>query len=216
MSVKKRRLNQADAGERSGLSRREIGEIENGIFRGSVLKVQRYAVSLGFSLALQGSSGIEQENVGAEKLSEILNWNGSDDLFETLLNKYLLQTTISGVQPKVLVPEINDSVEKSTLLLPTFIIKSGDAEFPQLALNEFICMKLAKACHIDTPEFWLSDNQQLFVMRRFDITKNVVQWKIWLCYKESPVMISIYQVTNRLVKYFIFFHRKYKQIMKFF
>lgn len=50
---KTRRLNQTDAGERAGLSRREVGEIENGIFRGSILKVQNYAMSLGFSLTLE-------------------------------------------------------------------------------------------------------------------------------------------------------------------
>jgi len=46
-------LNQTDAGEMAGLSRREISEIENGIFRGSILKVQDYAMSLGFSLTLE-------------------------------------------------------------------------------------------------------------------------------------------------------------------
>ena len=50
---KTRHLNQTDAGEKSGLSRREISEIENGSFRGSVLKVQDYAMSLGFSLTLE-------------------------------------------------------------------------------------------------------------------------------------------------------------------
>ncbi len=47
------RLNQTDAGNKAGLSRREISEIENGSFRGSVLKVQDYAMSLGFSLTLE-------------------------------------------------------------------------------------------------------------------------------------------------------------------
>jgi len=50
---KTRRLNQTDAAKRAGLSRREISEIENGSFRGSVLKVQDYAMSLGFSLTLE-------------------------------------------------------------------------------------------------------------------------------------------------------------------
>lgn len=50
---KNRRLNQSDAAKKSGLSRREIGEIENGIFRGSILKVQSYAMLLGFSLSLE-------------------------------------------------------------------------------------------------------------------------------------------------------------------
>ena len=46
-------LNQTDAGKMAGLHRREVGEIENGTFRGSILKVQDYAMSLGFSLTLE-------------------------------------------------------------------------------------------------------------------------------------------------------------------
>jgi len=46
-------LNQTEAGNRANLSRREVSEIENGTFRGSVLKVQNYAMALGFTLALQ-------------------------------------------------------------------------------------------------------------------------------------------------------------------
>ena len=130
-------------------------------------------------LALQGNAGIgcvtyeaegiEREAPGSEELSEILSWQGSDDLFEELLNKYLLQSNISGVQPKVMVPENTGVVEKGALVLPSLIVKSGDEEFPQLAINEFVCMQLARACQINTPEFWLSDNHQLFVMRRFDL-----------------------------------------------
>ena len=89
-----------------------------------------------------------------------------------LVSKYLLQSSISGIQPKVLVPEVAAETEKGALVLPSLIVKSGDEEYPGLALNEFICLSLARACQIDTPEFWLSDNQQLFVMRRFDLKAN--------------------------------------------
>lgn len=130
-------------------------------------------------LALQGNTGIgciayeaqgvEQESVTAENLSEILSWKGSDSLFEELVNKYLLQSSISGVQPKVIVPEVAEKTGKGALILPSLIVKSSDEEYPQLAINEYICMELAKACQIETPEFWLSDDQQLFIMRRFDL-----------------------------------------------
>ena len=50
---KARQLNQTDAASKTGLSRREISEIENGVFRGSILKVQDYAMLLGFSLMLE-------------------------------------------------------------------------------------------------------------------------------------------------------------------
>lgn len=130
-------------------------------------------------LALQGNSGIgcisyetegiDHEQVSSEKLAEILSWAGSKNLFEELVNKYLLQSSISGVQPKIMVPEAVGETEKSALILPSLIVKSGDDEFPQLAINEYICMQLAKFCQIETPDFWLSDNQKLFVMRRFDL-----------------------------------------------
>jgi len=118
------------------------------------------------------TEGIEQEEVGAEDLAEILAWEGDIDLFEELLNKYLLQSNISGIQPKVMIPEVMTDKEKGALVLPSLIIKSGDEEFPQIAINEYICMQLAKSCQIETPEFWLSDNQKLFVMRRFDLNKD--------------------------------------------
>jgi len=50
---KTRGLNQTDAAMKAGLSRREISEIENGRFRGGILKVQNYAMSLGFSLTIE-------------------------------------------------------------------------------------------------------------------------------------------------------------------
>lgn len=50
---KKKNLNQADAGKRARVSRQDISEIENGQFKGSILKVQDYAMSLGFSLSLE-------------------------------------------------------------------------------------------------------------------------------------------------------------------
>ncbi len=133
-------------------------------------------------LALQGNAGIgcvtyetegiEREELGAENLAEILAWEGANDLFEELVNKHLLQSNISGVQPKVMVPEVVTDIEKGALVLPSLIIKSADEEFPEIAINEYICMQLAKSCQIETPEFWLSDNQQLFVMRRFDLNKD--------------------------------------------
>lgn len=131
-------------------------------------------------LALQGSSGIgrisyhtpeiELDYSPGENLAEILGWQGRQDLFNELLEKYLLSTSISGVQPKVVVPETLPDYGKGTLLLPSLIIKAWDDEFPDLAANEYICMRLAKANQIDTPDFWLSDNHRLFVMRRFDLT----------------------------------------------
>lgn len=106
-----------------------------------------------------------------ERLSEILAWDGAQDLFEDLVDKYILRAGVSGVQPKVLVPEaIGRGGSKATAVTHELIVKSGREQFPGLAANEFICMTIAKEAGLPVPEFHLSRNRQLFVMRRFDRT----------------------------------------------
>ncbi|MFC1796594.1 type II toxin-antitoxin system HipA family toxin [Pseudomonadota bacterium] len=102
-------------------------------------------------------------------LESILESGHSDELFRELVEKYLLGTTVgvSGVQPKVVVPE-----ERGTLTLPSLIVKSGNTEYPNIAINEYVCMSIAKEAGLKTPEFWTSDDHQLFIMRRFDILES--------------------------------------------
>lgn len=135
-------------------------------------------------LALSGSSSpigrvqVRSEAVDAllgertfpgEKLEEILTWDGAEDIFSDLLDRYILRAGISGVQPKVLVPERRENdLPRVTSKTSDLIIKSGRDEFPGLAINEFLCMSVAKEAGIPVPEFYLSDNAKLFVMRRFD------------------------------------------------
>jgi serine/threonine-protein kinase HipA len=100
-------------------------------------------------------------------LDEILAWDGTEDLFVDLVERYILRAGISGVQPKVLVPE-HLPVERFTTNTSDLIIKSGREEYPHLAINEFLCMSIAKEAGLPVPEFFLSKNMQLFVVRRFD------------------------------------------------
>ncbi|WP_416236022.1 type II toxin-antitoxin system HipA family toxin [Pseudomonas mandelii] len=110
----------------------------------------------------------EQKFTG-EKLEEILTWDGTADIFADLLDRYVLRAGISGVQPKVLVPEKQEAgLPRVTSKTADLIIKSGRDEFPGLAINEFLCMSIAKDAGITVPPFYLSDNARLFVMRRFD------------------------------------------------
>jgi len=104
----------------------------------------------------------------ARSLAQILSWDGAHDLFAELVDSYILRTGISGVQPKVIVPEALSAEFKATMLMPELIIKSGRSDFPGLAINEYICMDAARRAGMPVPEFYLSENRQLFVMRRFD------------------------------------------------
>lgn len=111
-----------------------------------------------------------------ERLSEILAWDGTQSLFAELVNKYIYRTGISGVQPKVLVPQViapqvmDPVASKATVRTRDLIVKSGRQEYPGLAANEFLCMSIAKAAGLAVPEFYLSNNKELFVMQRFDRT----------------------------------------------
>jgi serine/threonine-protein kinase HipA len=110
------------------------------------------------------SSEYPDTKTGKEDLAEILHWQGKESLFDELLNKHLLQTSISGVQPKVLVGD-----SRTTFHTPELIIKSGLDEYPGLAMNEYFCMTAAKKCGLKVPDFHLSDNRSLFIMHRFDL-----------------------------------------------
>lgn len=105
---------------------------------------------------------------GGERLTQILAWDGAENLFEELARRYLFRTGVSGVQPKLLVPEVRDPDGKVSLATTDLIVKSGGADYAGLAVNEFVCMSIARNAGIPVPEFFLSDNRQLFVMRRFD------------------------------------------------
>ena len=130
---------------------------------GSSSPIGRVAVS-----SPQVDALLARQQFPGEKLEEILAWDGAEDIFVGLVDRYILRAGISGVQPKVLVPEHQDSApQRFTSKTSDLIIKSGRDEFPGLAINEFLCMSVAKEAGIAVPEFYLSDNGKLFVMRRF-------------------------------------------------
>jgi len=107
----------------------------------------------------QDGHGAMPDRPEGVRLADLLSKGGSTAQFARLLDHYLLSTCISGVQPKVLVPE------QSTQSL---IVKSGLDAFPGLAINEFVCMSIVRSAGVPVPEFHLSGDGELFVMRRFD------------------------------------------------
>ena len=121
---------------------------------------------------LSYTSEIEKTDVGQLALNDILNWQGKENLFHQLLDRYYLNGLVSGVQPKVLVNAVNDtqkpSIGRSLLQQEDFIIKTYDAEFPLLTVNEYVCMEAARACGLHPSQCWLSDDLRSFVTERFD------------------------------------------------
>ncbi|OHY79586.1 type II toxin-antitoxin system HipA family toxin [Marinobacter sp. AC-23] len=89
-------------------------------------------------------------------------------LFEELVSRFALRSALSGVQPKVLAQLEN----KVTLQLDDFIVKAWGPDYPALALNEYCCMLASKYAGIPVPEFYLSDDESLFIMKRFDLKED--------------------------------------------
>lgn len=117
------------------------------------------------SFSLEGQAAAADMPQG-ERLAELLSTRGSKDLFARLVDQYILRSGASGVQPKVLVPELPET--RASIFTPELIVKSGLGEYPGLAINEFVCMSIAQRAGIPVPEFHLSNDGELFVMRRFD------------------------------------------------
>jgi serine/threonine-protein kinase HipA len=108
-------------------------------------------------------------------LRDILAHHGTESLFDELLERYAT-ASISGVQPKVVVPERREhaaaAIDKSAIKSPDLIVKSAGTEYRGLAENEFYCMSVARHAGLETPDFYLSEDRELFVVRRFDIGPN--------------------------------------------
>ena len=100
-----------------------------------------------------------------ESLEELLSYPDTIELFHELISRYSLRSGISGVQPKVML----DATQRGTIASAGYIVKSWGTDYPQLAANEFFCMSAAKLAGLPVPEFHLSDNGGLFVMKRFDV-----------------------------------------------
>ncbi len=100
-------------------------------------------------------------------LEEILT-SPKENLFEELMDRFALRSGVSGVQPKLLLSAQN----KTTMRFEHYIVKSWQKEYQQLALNEYFCMRAIVNAGLETPEFYLSDDLSLFIMKRFDVKED--------------------------------------------
>ncbi len=98
------------------------------------------------------------------KLDDILH-SSTQNLFDELMDRFALRSGVSGVQPKLLLQAHN----KTTMKFEHFIVKSWENNYPNLALNEYFCMKAIQNANLPTPEFYISEDLKMFIMKRFDV-----------------------------------------------
>ena len=130
-----------------------------------ILKMDDFGLLKVMSPSISGRIYYCSNNTDLEEklyLDDILH-SDNQNLFDELVTKFALKSPLSGVQPKVLA----DVVDKATLKINKYIIKSWGQEYKELALNEYYCMLALKNTGIPTAEFFISDDERLFIMKRF-------------------------------------------------
>ena len=96
-------------------------------------------------------------------LEDILQ-NDTKDTFTKLVSTFLAKNAISGVQPKSLAL-LRD---KESLTTKEYIIKTWGDEYPNLALNEYFCLKALQKTGVKIPNVQLSKNNKFLIIERFN------------------------------------------------
>jgi serine/threonine-protein kinase HipA len=125
-----------------------------------------------------GAEDTLDEGVPFQSVDEILSSRRGGDLFRQLLERFAIASGVSGVQPKLLVRDETafgaDRDQKARLSESwrgaTHIVKFWEPnEFPQLAANEFFCLRVAERCGLDVPRHRLAEDGAALVVDRFDL-----------------------------------------------
>jgi serine/threonine-protein kinase HipA len=118
------------------------------------------------------------EEVPFQSIDEILEGGRGGDLLRYLIDKFASFSGISGVQPKILVRDENSFAAFSgahdrgshSFRGATHIVKFWERnEYPQLAANEFFCLKVAEKCGLEVPSHRLTEDALALVIDRFDL-----------------------------------------------
>lgn len=107
-----------------------------------------------------------------ENLRELLS-ESSQELVDHYLGEHIQYSGVSGGFPKFLAHSpIEGEGNKSTLTFDHWIIKLNDKDHPELVLNEFFGLELARRMGLSVPVFQLSDDAERIAIRRFDIAED--------------------------------------------
>jgi serine/threonine-protein kinase HipA len=117
------------------------------------------------------------EDVPFQSVGEILAHARDGELLRHLIERFASFSGISGVQPKVLVRDEKAFVahQKHVRLSQSYrgathIVKLWEPnEYPELAANEYFCLKVAERCGLEVPHCQLAQDGAALVIDRFDL-----------------------------------------------
>lgn len=102
------------------------------------------------------------------ELEPLLHGAESSRVFMDLLRHYAT-SGVSGVVPKFLTPQTQALFRKGSLATERHIVKSSSTELPFMALNEHLCMEVARRTGFAAAATQVSDDGQVLLVERFDI-----------------------------------------------
>ena len=108
----------------------------------------------------------DKKDFFAFDLEDVLQ-NDTQDNFTKIVSAFLDKNAISGVQPKTLAI----LKDKESLSSKEYIIKTWGEEYPQLALNEYFCLKAIEKTGVKIPNIKLSKNNKFLLVERFNYNK---------------------------------------------
>ncbi|MBF0335049.1 MAG: type II toxin-antitoxin system HipA family toxin, partial [Alphaproteobacteria bacterium] len=115
-----------------------------------------------------GADATLDEAVPFQSVDEILTHRRDGDLFAAMLRRFAVHSGLSGVQPKLMVRDEADA--GVSVRGATHIVKFWSAdEYPELATNEFFCLRAAERCGLEVPRFRLAEDGSALVVDRFDL-----------------------------------------------
>ena len=98
------------------------------------------------------------------------------ELIDHFVGEHLQSSGVSGGFPKVLSRSpVDTDGSRSTLTFDHWILKLNDEDHPDLVLNEYFGLTLAKKMQLPVPEFHLSNDAQRIAIKRFDINNDGLQ-----------------------------------------
>lgn len=127
-----------------------------------------------------GQSAEDLDQVPAQNLRELLDYRGTAEIFRDLLERFARYSGVAGVQPKLLIRD-DGSLTTSTFSPvstdqritahgTTHILKTFDAaRYPDLAANEYLCLRAAAAAGLLVPRSELSADRRMLLVERFDL-----------------------------------------------
>jgi serine/threonine-protein kinase HipA len=125
-------------------------------------------------LRYTGETDDLDEEVPFQSVDEILAARRDSGLLPYLLERLARFSGISGVQPKILVRDEDDLAiatkgERTSFRGATHIVKFWEGEYPELATNEYFCLRAARRCGLEVPRFRLAEDGGALVIDRFDL-----------------------------------------------